>query len=108
MDNEILTVRKQLDLIDRFRIAVEKKYKLRYPKVFVENNEKGYIVYGYEKNGKEPEEITNVCDPSHMSRGFFMDCVIGPIGYFFGKVPDYKVRCFLDNGRFYDGDRYKD
>jgi len=102
MDNEMLSVRKQKDIIDRFRIAVGKHYRIEYPKIFVEDTEKGYVVYGYEDRDSEIEEVVNVCDASRMSRLFFLSCVFGEIGDFFKKVPDYRVKCFLDNGRFYE------
>jgi len=106
MDNEILTTRRQKDTIDKFRIAVGKELGSEYPKIFIEDTEEGYIVHGYETKDSEPEEIVNVCDPSEMNRVFFLDCIFGPIGYFFKKIPDYRVKCFFDNGRFYE--HYRD
>lgn len=78
------TRKRQLDQIEKFRNQFKVIHTPRYPKIFIENSDSGYTVWGYTDKDSEMEEVVTVLDCADMDFWFFKDNVLGPVAYYLG------------------------
>ena len=86
--------RKQIRKIENLYRSIKLRKKKRFPKLFIEQTDGGYIVCGYKKPESKIEEIVNVCDSSGMEERMFLNMVFGTVNEFLGGNVDDIHRYF--------------
>lgn len=95
---KVNTRKQQLESIEKFRVQYKRLHPTFYPKIFIENTDDGYIVWGYESKDSQREIVVSVLDCSDMDFWFFKDMIFGPVAYFLG-AEDEEINGYVYFGR---------
>lgn len=90
----MVTHRNQIRKLKNLYITIKLRKKKRFPKMFIEQTDGGYVVYGVKDKNSDVEEIVNVCDSSEMDERMFLNMVFGAVNEFIGGNVDDIHRYF--------------
>lgn len=90
----IITHRNQIRKIENLYTHIKARKKKRFPKLFIEQTDGGYIVTGYRNKDSKIEEIVNVLDSSGMKERVFLNMVFGTVNEYIGGNVDDLHRYF--------------